>query len=215
MPAVPVTSLASSITSWPCSSAISFWIDASVPGVRPLSLAESVRSRLRRRTSALAWSWASFWRSTGSSVPPPSRTRSSSVAAEGPAPQSDPAELSETRSLASVTFARRQPSPSSPMRFSTGMRMSSKNTWLNECAVVMSMIGDIVRPGVSIGTAKYEMPLCFGASGFVRAIRIPMSEPCAPDDQIFDPLTTYSSPSRSARVARFARSEPASGSEKS
>ncbi len=59
---------------------------------------------------------------------------------------------------------------------------------------------------------KYEMPLCLGASGSVRAMRIPNCENWASDVQIFWPLTTYSSPSRTARVPRFARSLPASGS---
>jgi hypothetical protein len=57
------------------------------------------------------------------------------------------------------------------------------------------------------------MPLCFGTSGSVRAIRIPNCALWPPLVQILEPLTTYSSPSRSARVPRLARSEPASGSE--
>ena len=40
----------------------------------------------------------------------------------------------------------------------------------------------------------------------------PMSERCAPDVHTFWPLTTHSSPSRTARVWREARSEPAPGS---
>ena len=42
-----------------------------------------------------------------------------------------------------------------------------------------------------------------------------MSAQCAPDVQIFWPLITQSSPSRTARVRSPARSEPAPGSEKS
>ena len=42
------------------------------------------------------------------------------------------------------------------------------------------------------------MPRCFGASGFVRASRIAKSQRCAFDVQTFCPLTTNSSPSRSA-----------------
>ena len=53
------------------------------------------------------------------------------------------------------------------------------------------------------------MPRCFGTSGFVRASRIAKSHRCAFDVHTFCPLTTNSSPSRSARVARFARSLPA------
>ena len=56
------------------------------------------------------------------------------------------------------------------------------------------------------------MPLCFGASGSVRASRIMNFATCAPDVQIFCPLTTKSSPSLIARVCTAARSLPAPGS---
>ena len=82
-----------------------------------------------------------------------------------PVPHIDPADDSETRSLASVTLASFHPSPSSPTRYFAGSRTSSKNVWLNEWAVVMSTIGLRVIPGRSIGTMKYEMPLCFGHVG--------------------------------------------------
>jgi hypothetical protein len=82
------------------------------------------------------------------------RTRSTRSLIDGPDPHSTPPDDSETRSFDSVTLARRQPSPSSPTRRLAGMRTSSKNTWLNECAVVMSMIGVIVRPGRSVGQMK-------------------------------------------------------------
>ena len=77
-----------------------------------------------------------------------------SWSADGPTPHNDPADDNETRSFDSVTLASRQPSFSSPTRSDAGMRTSSKNTWLNECAVVMSTIGLIVRPGRSIGQMK-------------------------------------------------------------
>ena len=70
-------------------------------------------------------------------------------------------------------------------------------------------------PGRSIGTMKYEMPVYFDVSVSVRAMRMPNLATCASDVQIFWPLTTNTSPSRTARVLRLARSEPASGSEKS
>ncbi len=113
------------------------------------------------------------WRTTGSVSPPPRRISSSKSSADGPSPHNEPADDSETRSLASVTRARRQPSPSVPTKFSTGIRTLSKNTWLKEWAVVASMIGVIVSPGRFVGQMKYEMPLCFGRSGSVRAMRIP------------------------------------------
>ena len=52
------------------------------------------------------------------------------------------------------------------------------------------------------------MPRCFGASTLVRASRIAKSHRCAFDVHTFCPFTTNSSPSRSARVARLARSLP-------
>ena len=57
------------------------------------------------------------------------------------------------------------------------------------------------------------MPRCFGASGSVRASMNIQSAYCAPEVQIFCPLITKSSPSRTARVCSDARSEPEPGSE--
>ena len=70
-------------------------------------------------------------------------------------------------------------------------------------------------PGASMGQTKYEMPLCLPTPGSVRAIRMPKRANWASDVQIFWPLTTHSSPSRTARVPSAARSEPAPGSLKS
>ena len=53
------------------------------------------------------------------------------------------------------------------------------------------------------------------ASGSVRASRIPQSATSAPEVHTFCPVTTHSSPSRTPRVRREARSLPASGSLKS
>ena len=53
------------------------------------------------------------------------------------------------------------------------MRTSVKNTSLNMWTPVISWMGRISMPGVSIGQMKYETPCCLGASGSVRAIRIP------------------------------------------
>nr|WP_312007921.1 hypothetical protein [Nocardioides alcanivorans] len=49
----------------------------------------------------------------------------------------------------------------------------------------------------------------------MRTSAWPHSANCAPEVQTFWPLSTQSSPSRTARVATAARSEPAAGSEKS
>ena len=66
-----------------------------------------------------------------------------------------------------------------------------------------------------MSSAKYVRPLCLGTSGSVRATSIPRSAMWASVFQTFWPLTTHSSPSRTARVASDARSEPAPGSLKS
>ena len=70
------------------------------------------------------------------------------------------------------------------------MRASVKNTSLNAWAPVMSMIGRTSIPGVSMGQMKYEMPRCLGASGSVRAMRMPSLATWPKDVQIFCPLTT-------------------------
>ena len=56
------------------------------------------------------------------------------------------------------------------------------------------------------------MPLCFGASGSVRAASQMWSAVLAPLVNTLLPSTTNSSPSRTALVRSDARSVPASGS---
>ena len=56
------------------------------------------------------------------------------------------------------------------------------------------------------------MPLCFGASGLVRARQIAQSARCASDVHTFCPVSRQPPSTRSARVRSEARSEPASGS---
>ena len=60
-----------------------------------------------------------------------------------------------------------------------------KNTSLKLLTPVMLRIGRISMPGTSIGQMKYEMPLCLGTSGSVRAIRMPSLANWAPLVQIF------------------------------
>ena len=95
------------------------------------------------------------------------------------------------------------------------MRTSSKNTSLNEAPPLIWRIGTIVIPGVSIGSMNAVCPACLGTAGSVRAISSPQAEKRAPELHVFCPLTTHSSPSRTARVDSPARSEPAPGSENS
>src|SRR5207302_1251388 len=72
------------------------------------------------------------------------------------------------RSKENVTMATRQPSFSSPTRLDTGTRTSSKNTSENSELPAAVRMGRTSMPGLSIGTISQVMPLCFGASGFVR-----------------------------------------------
>ena len=72
------------------------------------------------------------------------------------------------RSKLSVTMVTRQPSFSSPTRFATGMRTSSKNTSQNSAVPSIVSSGRMSMPGVFIGTINQLMPLCFGTSVSVR-----------------------------------------------
>ena len=72
-----------------------------------------------------------------------------------------------------------------------------------------------MTPGESIGKTSIEMPRCFfSAVGSVRHRQKIQSAYWPSVVQVFWPLTTQSSPSRTAVVRSEARSEPASGSEK-
>ena len=74
------------------------------------------------------------------------------------------------------------------------------------------MLGRMVTPGECRSTISTLMPACFFASGSVRTASHMYSALSPPVDHSFWPLTTQSSPSRTARVRSAARSEPASGS---
>lgn len=59
------------------------------------------------------------------------------------------------------------------------------------------------------------MPLCFGASGSVRARHTPQRALCAADVHTFWPVSSQPPSPRTALVRSDARSEPAPGSENS
>ena len=121
----------------------------------------------------------------------------------------------ETRSFISVVTATRHPSPSFPRRAVSGIRASVKKTSLNSASPVIWKSGRTSTPGAFMSTRNAVIPLCLGTSGFVRATMSPKDETCASVVQTFCPLSSHSSPSRSARVERPATSEPAPGSLKS
>ena len=119
----------------------------------------------------------------------------------------------EMRSSSRSPTTTRQPSFSPPSRCVAGMRTSSNSTSLKLCAKAMFGSGWMETPGVFMSSRNIESPRCLGALGSVRASTNIASAKCAPEVQILWPLSTNSSPSRSARVCSDARSEPEDGSE--
>jgi hypothetical protein len=116
------------------------------------------------------------------------------------------------RSPPSVVRATSHPRPSGPIRCESGTRALSRNTSLNSASPLSWRSGRTSTPGWCMSIAKYVMPSRFGAAGSVRASSIPISDWCAHVLHTFWPVTTHSSPSRTALVASDGRSEPAPGS---
>ena len=132
-----------------------------------------------------------------------------------PPPLPPPPAPIAARSFISVVRATFQPLLTSPRRWSSGTRTSVKKTSLKLAPPVIWRSGRISTPGAFMSTTKPVRPLCLGRSGSVRAMISPMSLYWAPDVHTFWPVMPHSSPSRSARVCRLARSLPAPGSENS
>ena len=91
----------------------------------------------------------------------------------GPEPRGAASPPIETRSFISVALATDQPSPISPTRQSSGSRASVKNTSLKPDAPAMLRMGRTSTPGWCMSTMNIVRPLCFGASGSVRASSSP------------------------------------------
>ena len=70
-------------------------------------------------------------------------------------------------------MAPRQPSLTSPTRFSSGTRTSAKKTSLKAEAPLICLIGRISMPGDSMSTMKYVMSACLAALGSVRVTIMP------------------------------------------
>src|SRR3954467_4243113 len=122
------------------------------------------------------------------------------------------AKASPARSCISVVMATRQPLSTPPTTLSAGIRASSMNSSLNSASPVICTSGRTSTPSCSMSMRKYVSPRCLGASGFVRASSMHHFDWCANVVHTFWPVTTYSSPSRTALVFSDARSEPDSGS---
>ena len=116
------------------------------------------------------------------------------------------------RSCANRYLAYVQPLFSSPTRLSRGTSTSSKNTSLTSASPSISTIGRTVTPGDFMSISRNEMPVCGLPSVEVRTRQKIHSPYCPSVVHVFWPLTTYLSPSRTARVFTDARSEPDPGS---
>ena len=121
----------------------------------------------------------------------------------------------ETNSLSSPNklLATVQPLSSSPKRLPTGTRTFSRKTSFHKRLPLNATKGSTEIPGVERSISRKLMPFCGCTSGLLRTRQKIQSACSAPEVQIFCPSTTYSSPSRTARVPTDARSEPACGSE--
>ena len=166
MPAVPARSLASSMMCWPCSSASTLRTDASGPGGSPWIAAVTVRRRMSRRISASMCSAARRWRSSGSPTPPSARTRSSRSLADRSAAPERAAARQRDPLVAERHLGQRPALVHLADEVRRGQAHVGEEHLVERCAVpVISMIGRISMPGVSIGQMKYEMPWCFGDVG--------------------------------------------------
>ena len=93
-----------------------------------------------------------------------------------------------------------QPSSTSPMRSLSGTRTSVMNSWQNSLEPLSISIRWTSMPGWWIGSMNTVRPRCLGTSQLVRARQSPQSDHQAPVVHTFDPLSTHSSPSRTAVV---------------
>ncbi len=107
-----------------------------------------------------------------------------------------------------------QPSSTSPIRSESGTRTSVRNSWQNSFEPLSISIRWTSRPGWRMGRMNTVRPRCLGTSQLVLARHRPQSDHQAPVVQIFEPLSTHSSPSLTALVRAAATSEPPLGSDR-
>ena len=118
------------------------------------------------------------------------------------------------RSKTSIVRATVHPWSTSPMRSSSGITTSSKNSSQKSAPPLIWRMTRRSTPGAWTGTPNQVSPRCLGTLQFVRARQSPMSARCAHELHTLAPFSTHVSPSRVARVCTPARSDPATGSEK-
>ena len=118
------------------------------------------------------------------------------------------------RSKTSIVRVTVHPWSTSPMRSSSGITTSSKNSSQKSAPPLIWRMTRRSTPGACTGTPNQVSPRCLGTLQFVRARQSPMSARCAHELHTLAPFSTHVSPSRVARVCTPARSDPATGSEK-
>ena len=206
MPCVPASSFAIAITCWPCSSDSALRTDASGPGSSPRTRAETVRSRISRSTSDFDVERArAAGAAAGRCVPPWSRTRSMHVVrGRSAAPQR--AFARQRHALVAERHLREAPAV---VLGADDVR--GRNAHVGEEHLVeLVRAGHLhERPHLDARRAHVDDEVrdavVRSASGSVRASRMPNCATCASVVQTFCPFTTYSSPSRTARVVTATR----------
>lgn len=163
--------------------------EPSGPGVWPRRIAEVIRSPNSPTVRSAIHSSTSSRRVTGSCARPRVRASSISSSAFGVSSIARTAP-SETRSFANMVVAARQPSFTRPTTFAAGIRTPSRKISLKCASPFIWWIGRISAPGELRSSTNIVMPRCLGTSGSVRAMSSPKSQSCAPDVQIFCPVTT-------------------------
>src|SRR6195952_5851766 len=126
-------------------------------------------------------------------------------------PAPPPAPDRPLRSCCRRRLAIDQPPFNGPTRFSLGTFTSVKKVSQNGELPLISLIGRVSTPGDFMSISRKEMPSCLRVLS-VRTRQKHQSAYCAPEVQIFCPLTRKWSPLSMACVRRLARSEPAPGS---
>ena len=186
-----------------------------MPGTPVRAAWDTLRRVRAHRASSSAPRWPIRRRTSG--VVPGSGPRRQRRGARGGAPSTASTSLTKAvpRSKLRVTMVTRQPSFSSPTRLATGTRTSSRKSSANSVDPAMVLSGRKSMPG---RVHRHGQPGDPAVTAVLRDRCAPAARRSRPprrgEVQIFDPVTTYSSPSRTARVRSEARSLPAPGSEK-
>ena len=150
---------------WPWASARALRTEASGPGARPASTADTVRRRRTSQDLALdPGSHESLSQPCRRRAPPPAPARPGRPPS-GRCPTAHPRPTATPARWPASPWPAPSPSPPRPPGGRPGRRTSSKNTSLKAWAPVMSTRGRISRPSASMGQTKYEMPVVLGRLG--------------------------------------------------